>query len=74
MRTQIRTTMEAHRKNMDLNGDGDVSREEGREYWEKLRKKYDADGDGNLSVEERIKMMRQEMRGGAEDKGKDDAE
>lgn len=68
MRTQMRTSMEAHRKNMDRNGDGDVSREEGREYWEKLRKKYDADGDGNLSAEERIKMMQQEMRGATENK------
>ncbi len=68
MRTQIRTGMEGHRKNMDLDGDGEVSREEGREYWNKLTKKYDADGDGNLSTEERVKMIQGEMRGPTDNK------
>jgi len=50
---------------MDADGDGQITREEMRGYWEKLRGRYDADGDGRLSDEERRRMFREELQSGS---------
>jgi hypothetical protein len=42
--------------------DGEVSREEGQAYWEKLKKTYDTDGDGKLDAQERRKMIEEELK------------
>ena len=60
MREYLRAQWEKRRREMDADGDGDISREEMRGYWERLRKKYDADGDGVLNPEERRKMFEEE--------------
>jgi hypothetical protein len=57
MVAQFRRTMEDHRRKMDADGDGEVSREEARAYWQDLRKTYDTDKDGELSAEERRAMI-----------------
>ena len=63
MRDEMRAQYEAKRKEMDANGDGQVSPDEMRSHWQNLQKKYDADGDGKLSDEERQKMMQAESGG-----------
>ncbi len=57
---EMRRRWEDRRKEMDADGDGQVSPEEGRQYWEKLRRQYDANGDGELSPEERREMYQKE--------------
>ncbi|KPK84830.1 MAG: hypothetical protein AMJ81_04790 [Phycisphaerae bacterium SM23_33] len=60
MQRGIRAEMEQRRGQMDADGNGNVSPEEMRSYWNKLREKYDADRDGQLNEQERQKMMNEE--------------
>ncbi len=57
MQGAIRAEIDRHRKAMDADGDGQVSREEATGYWQSLQKQYDTDKDGQLSAEERQAMF-----------------
>jgi Ca2+-binding EF-hand superfamily protein len=62
MRESLRSRAEELRKEIDADGDGEVTREERRAFFDKLKKTYDVDGDGVLSSDETKAMIQDQMR------------
>lgn len=56
MKGQMQQKMQQHMKEVDTNGDGNISKEEFMANCEKRFAKMDANGDGQITAEERQQM------------------